>query len=103
MQSSPDLDRDVDGCHGVDGCGGSHHTVDLPPLDAKVLIAVRDLKHYSLRRMVTPSVAEKQENSLAEHICKRWDKFQPSTRSKLKLMKRESEVIMKRLTARQCR
>ena len=49
MQSSLDLDRDVDGCDGVDGCGGSHPAVDLPPLDAEVLNQVRDLKHYPLR------------------------------------------------------
>ena len=68
MQSSPDLDRDVDGCDGVDGCGGSHPAVDLPPLDAEVLNQVRDLKHYPRRRMVTQSAAETQENSLAMHI-----------------------------------
>ena len=47
------------------------------------------------------SPAETKENSLAKYISKCWDKFQPSTRSKLELMKQESEELMKRLDARE--
>jgi hypothetical protein len=70
--------------------GGLHPAVDLPPLDVEVLNKVHDLKHYPQRKKVTQSVAEKQENNFAIRICKRWDEFQPSTRSKLELMKQAS-------------
>ena len=101
MQSSPALARDVDDCDGVDGCGGSHPAVALPSLDADVLNQVRDLKHYPRRHRIQQSSAERKENELRDYIWRYWDKFQPSTRSKLELMKQESEELMKRLKARE--
>ena len=77
-----------------------YHAVDLPPLDAEALNAVRDLKHYPRRTKVPQSDAEDQENKLAKHLYKYRDKFQPSTISKLKLMQQESQELMDRLNAR---
>ena len=71
--------------------GGPHPAVLVPALDAEVLDAVRDLKHYPKRRKVAQCAIEKEENNLAKRICKHWDKFQSSTRSKLDLMKQEFE------------
>ena len=84
-----------------DGCCSSHSAVDLPTLDAAVLNDVRDLDHYPQRRMVPRSTAETDENRLAIRIYDHWEDFQPSTRSKLELIKQESEELKNRVAARE--
>ena len=87
--------------HMNDGCCSSHSAVDLPTLDAAVLNDVRDLDHYPQRRMVPRSTAETDENRLAIRIYDHWEDFQPSTRSKLELIKQESEELKNRVAARE--
>ena len=96
MPEAPSEGLRVTGAQQVDqACGSSsslHSTVDFPKLDAEILTEVRNLNHYPKRRKIATNFAEKQEDSLAQRISKRWSEFLPSTRTELEAMQRRDEL-----------